>query len=190
MPKKSLIFCLPFLAIALSQPAMALPLEGRVGILGMTMPNYAGIEGELGLKGTPFRIGGTVLPLSDSTGSPSNQQAFSFWGSYTQQLSPNVSLGLFLGANSFPFHLFARLLPGASGEIPENQRLGLLAGASCTLRHEQYWLRFSPNSVFFRGTDGLFPTGIPMLAVGARVAPSLDLSLRLDLMPVALSWEF
>lgn len=190
MQKQSLLFSLPMLAIALSNPASALPIEGRIGIGGMIIPNYAGVEGEVGVKGTPFRIGGTVLAFADNASTQNNQQAISCWGQYTHHLSKNISLGMLIGANSFPFYLFARVPVGASNQIPDSQRLGLLAGVSCTLHNDQYWLRIHPNSVFFSNGSGLLSSGIPLLEVGTKVTPSLDLSLRLALMPITLSWEF
>jgi hypothetical protein len=89
-----------------------------------------------------------------------------------------------------PFYLAARVPYGSSNKIPDNQRLGVLVGASYTLHNDRFWLRITPNYVFSNTEEGLFRSGIPLADIGMKLTPSLDLSLGLCLMPIMVSWVF
>lgn len=171
--------------------ASALSLKGNLGICGtyLASPNY-GIQAELGVKELPLKVGGIYFPLQD----PGFQQPFSFWGEYIHPITEHSSLGILAGAASYnplipkPMHT-AQVGPTESTQ----PSLSPLVGLSYMLQGDVFWFRLTPNYVFYPNDPAMFSffqSGVPLMDVGAKLTPHLNLSLRLSYLPLMLNWEF
>ena len=109
-------------------------------------------------------------------------------GRYRLPVGATDALSLYAGLNYSP-------QTAVQMESGFNQRyIGLLVGATYTIRSGRLWLALSPHYLLSQLDspmgNRLIGTGIPFAEVGFAVTPSVDVSFRLQFTPVRLSWHF
>jgi hypothetical protein len=169
------------LTMAIAPTAQALPLEGRLSVSSSPFfysPTFFAGSAELGLKGTPWSVGGL---LQSNFGNAS--QMLSGWGSYSYPLSPDSAISVLLGGQ----HYWGITMRDAT-YYPNN--IGVMAGVSYFHKWNRLWLRLTPwYTFFFQEAYVPIGTGLPWAEVGYNFGP-VDISLGVSLTPLKASFAF
>lgn len=187
------LICL--LAIAL--PCEAMHVEASVGILYKPLnPESFGVEAEAGPVGSWWSLGGLYQAerFERQTGTSEYGYAWNnpthgtVWGRLKHELPNGDMMAGLIGASYHP------RTSEIGGVIAEPwQFVGPLLGVSYTLNSGRLWLRVTPHMVLsadspFDGMSWLVKSGIPWVDAGVELFPGVELSFRLAMTFLKLTW--
>ncbi len=195
---------LSLLLLGLPLRAEALPLEAKIGVLGIPALTVGG-EGALSVTGTPLTLAGHASMSFGSAGLTAG------WGEYAHALAPGSAIGVLAGVNlDWQPRRVPAMSDATSPLVPG--RLGYLVGAFYLHDWGSWWLRVAPN-VSLIPLDPIPPRpdqldqgytyrspeanigrfllgGPPLVEIGYRLRPGLELGLRSSLTPLRASLTF
>lgn len=189
------VLLLAIALLAASQaPALAeeRPYEGSVGLPGFPFyPATLGLDGEIGPRGGPWRVGGVALAqyIHSYAGLGVYPHTATAYGWYGTRLANGDEIGGLLGVN---YYFKEGIRPaGGDGALAY---LGPVVGFTYTVRSGSLSLRVSPHAVLSPGRtwgdDWFGKSGLPWFEVGYDVTPNLRASLRFTETVFKLAWIF
>ncbi len=185
-----------------AREALASPTQNRATVMGVP-PFSQGLEVELGLGDSPFRLGGQfsyfwnggpIAPWNPLDPVGGRQQGDA-WIGYQRDLAPDAAMGVIVGMYhardegvSMPVSVIAQETGGMVGVVYER------TWGSVHLRLRPTLLVIPRDWVYLPWYATLAKSavlsGIPWVEVGYRITPGLELGLRASLTPLALAVSF
>lgn len=162
----------PVPAVAEAAPGS---LEGNIGLVGPSFRGDTpiGVEGELGLEGSPLHVGGVMWSPIFGSG-----MAETLWAGYAFTPWGGDRVMLMAGGTHYQ-----QSGVGCVDVCQAPSSGGIFVGVSYLIREERLWLKLTPQYLFPMDGWSAYPqwalSGVPWVELGVPITPHCDISLRL-----------